>query len=80
MPGFGDLHVGGFRHVQQITPEGVVQRVASVSHVAVLPVPEREAVLDEVRTLLASHPAVRGLDVVEIPYRVDAFWAERVGP
>jgi SAM-dependent methyltransferase len=80
MPGFGELHVGEFRHVQQITPEGVVQRVASVSHVAVLPEPERAAVLDEVRTLLATHPAVRGREVVEIPYRVDAFWAERVGP
>jgi SAM-dependent methyltransferase len=80
MPGFGELHAGEFRHVQLITPEGVVQRVASVSHVAVLPEPEREAVLDEVRTLLATHPAVRGLDVVEIPYRVDAFWAERLRP
>jgi SAM-dependent methyltransferase len=78
MPGFGPLHVGEFRHVQHITPDGVVQRVASVSHVAVLPDDQREEVLDEVRTLLATHPAVRGREVVEIPYRVDAFWAERV--
>jgi SAM-dependent methyltransferase len=80
MPGFGELHVGEFRHVQEITPEGVVQRVASVSHVAVLPEPDRAVVLDEVRALLATHPAVRGREVVEIPYRVDAFWAERVQP
>ena len=78
MPGFGELHVGEFRHMQQITPEGVVQRVASVSHVAVLPGPERQAVLGEVRTLLRTHPAVRGQELVEIPYRVDCFWAERV--
>ena len=39
-----------------ITPEGVVQRVASVSHVAVLPAAERAAVLDEVRAVLATHP------------------------
>ncbi len=78
MPGFGKLHVGEFRHLQRITPEGVVQRVASVSHVAVLPDAEREAVLDEVRSVLATHPAIRGLETVEIPYRVDAFWAERV--
>jgi SAM-dependent methyltransferase len=78
MPGFGELHVGQFHHVQSTTPEGMVQRVASVSHVAVLPEPRREAVLDEVRNLLATHPAVRGRDTLEIPYRVDCFWAERV--
>jgi SAM-dependent methyltransferase len=78
MPGFGRLHEAEFRHVQQITPEGVVQRVASVSHVAVLSEPEREAVLGAVRAVLATHPAVRGRETVEIPYRVDCFWAERV--
>lgn len=78
MPGFGALHEAEFRHVQRITPEGVVQRVASVSHVAVLSEPEREAVLDEVRDVLATHPAVRARETVEIPYRVDCFWAERV--
>ena len=58
MPGFGELHEAEFRHLQQITPEGVVQRVASVSHVAVLPDAEREAVLDEVRDG-AGHPSRR---------------------
>jgi SAM-dependent methyltransferase len=78
MPGFGGgLHSAEFRHLQAITPEGVVQRVASVSHVAVLPEPEREQVLDEVRHLLATHPSVRGRETVEIPYRVDCFWTER---
>ncbi len=78
MPGFrGGLHAAEFRHLQQITPEGVVQRVASVSHVAVLPEAEREQVLDEVRHLLATHPAVRGRATLEIPYRVDCFWGER---
>lgn len=78
MPGFGALHETEFRHAQRITPEGVVQRVASVSHVAVLAEPERDAVLGEVRDVLATHPAVRGRETVEIPYRVDCFWAERV--
>jgi hypothetical protein len=31
-----------------------------------------------VRDVLATHPAVRGRETVEIPYRVDCFWAERV--
>jgi SAM-dependent methyltransferase len=78
MPGFDDLHVGEFRHTQPITPEGVVRRVASVSHVAVLPLAEREAVLDEVRAVLSTHPAVRGRESLGIPYRVDCFWVQRI--
>jgi SAM-dependent methyltransferase len=78
MPGFGPLHEAEFHHRQRITPDGVVQRVASVSHVAVLAEREQEAVLDEVRAVLATHPAVRGRETVEIPYRVDAYWVERV--
>jgi SAM-dependent methyltransferase len=77
MPGFGELHAAEFRHTQAMSPEGVVQRVASVSHVAVLPPAEQQQVLDEVRQVLATHPAVRGRESVEIPYRVDCFWAER---
>jgi SAM-dependent methyltransferase len=77
MPGFGELHSAEFRHAQATTPEGVVQRVASVSHVAVLPPVEQRLVLEEVRQVLATHPAVRGRESVEITYRVDCFWAER---
>ena len=77
MPDFGELHAAEFRHAQETTPDGVVQRVASVSHVAVLPPAEREQVLDEVRELLSTHPAVRGRETVQITYRVDCFWAER---
>src|SRR6184192_1077600 len=58
--GFGPLHAETFRHEQSITPEGVVGRVASVSHVAVLPPAERQRVLDEVRGVLAHHPDARG--------------------
>jgi ubiquinone/menaquinone biosynthesis C-methylase UbiE len=78
MPGFGALHDAQFRHVQRITPEGVVQRVASVSHVAVLPETEQAKVLAEVREVLTTHPTVRGRETLEIPYRVDCFWVERV--
>jgi SAM-dependent methyltransferase len=78
MPGFGELHAAEFRHLQTTTPEGVVRRVASVSHVAVLPPDEQRRVLDEVRHLLATHPAVKGRQTVQIRYRVDCFWTERL--
>ena len=73
MPGFGELETAEFRHAQPITPEGVVQRVASVSHVAVLPGAERAAVLDEVRAVITNHADTRGRTDLAIPYRVDCL-------
>jgi SAM-dependent methyltransferase len=78
MPGFGPLHSAEFRHEQVVSPEEMVQRVASVSHVAVLPQAERESVLDEVRAVLRTDPRTRGLDALKVPYRVDCYWFERV--
>ena len=75
--GFGPLQTEAFRHEQPITPTGVIERVASVSHVAVLPPAERKAVLDEVRHVLATHPDARGRRELRIPYRVDVYWCER---
>ena len=60
LPGFGPLHTAEFRHEQLVTPEAMVQRVASVSHVAVLPDAERAAVLDEVREVLRQRSRVTG--------------------
>jgi SAM-dependent methyltransferase len=77
MRGFGPLHEAQFHHEQVLTPEAVVQRVASVSHVAVLPAADRAAVLDEVREVVATHPLTRGRSTVTIPYRVDCYWTER---
>jgi SAM-dependent methyltransferase len=80
LPGFGELHTAQFRHTQALTPAAMVQRVASVSHVAVLAGAERAAVLDEVRTLLETHPETAGRARLEVPYRVDCFWFERIVP
>ena len=80
MPGFGPLHEAEFHHTQAVTPEAMVQRVASVSHVAVLPDTERAAVLAEVRDLLATHPDAAGRAELTVPYRVDCFWFERIVP
>jgi SAM-dependent methyltransferase len=77
MPGFGPLHEAQFRHAQSLTADGVAQRIASVSHVAVLPDAERNAVLDEVRAVLATHPALQGRTTYELPYRVDCYCAVR---
>ena len=77
-PGFGPLNAAEFRHEQTVTPAAMVQRVASVSHVAVLPPAERESVLEEVRTVLRTDPMTRDRDELQVPYRVDCYWFERV--
>lgn len=74
---FGPLHEAVFHHEQVLTPELVVERFRGVSHVAVLPPSEQEAVLGEVRAILASHPDTMGRAELALPYRVDAYWCER---
>lgn len=75
--GYGDLHEAQFTNTQALDHAAVIERFASVSHVAVLPEAERAAVLDEVRGVLDTHPDTAGHDELSIPYRVDAFWLER---
>ncbi len=78
-PGFGALETATFPNEQVLSPEGVVGRVASVSHVATLQPAERDAVLDEVREIVYRHPDTRGREALSIPYRVDVYAAPRVG-
>jgi SAM-dependent methyltransferase len=74
---FGPLHEQTFPNAQLLSPEGMVERVQSVSHVAVLPPAEQQEVLDEVRGVLATHPDAAGRSELEVLYRVDAYWCER---
>ena len=59
------------------THDEAVDRMRSVSHVAVLPPAEQASVLDEVRAVLDTDPATAGQEVVALPYRVDTYWVER---
>jgi len=76
--GFSPVRYARFFHEQPVTPEGVVERVAGVSHVQVLPEPERQAVLGEVREIVATHPDTAGRSSLALPYRVDCYWTERL--
>jgi SAM-dependent methyltransferase len=76
-PSFTPLTEATFHHDQLLGAADVVERVRSVSHVAVLPAAEQRAVLDEVRAVLDDDPATSGREVVALPYRVDAYWVER---
>ena len=47
--------------------------VATRSYVATMDDPRREGFLDGGRAVLATHPDTRGRDVVDLPYRTDAY-------
>ena len=76
-PEFGELHEGTFFHEQVLTPEQVIARFRSVSHVAVLPPDEQAAAIARFQLVLDTHPLAAGRERVSIPYRVDAYWCER---
>ncbi|HEY3834775.1 MAG TPA: methyltransferase domain-containing protein [Acidimicrobiia bacterium] len=77
-PGFGEVRTAQFHHTQAMTPALVVERIKGVSHVAALEGAEQEAVLDEVRQILATHPDTVGRTELALPYRVDCYMLERV--
>ncbi len=67
-----------FYHVHQSSHQDVVDRVRSVSHVAVLAAADQQAVLSEIRDILRRHPETRGRASVGIPYRVDVMCSEHL--
>ncbi len=79
LPGFSPFRSAAFVHTQAVTPELLIGRLASVSHVAALPERSRRGVLDEARRLLATHPDTRHQEVLQVTYRTDCFAAERIG-
>ena len=76
-PGFGAVHTATFHHDHVTTPEGVVDRMRGVSHIAVLEPAAQAEVLALVQAILAEHPDTRGRRELRVPYRVDCYWIER---
>jgi SAM-dependent methyltransferase len=74
---FGPLHHWVAYHVHEVTREGFIDRVKSVSYVASASPHERERVLAEVTELLDTDPELRGKDELVVPYRTDVYICER---
>ena len=73
---FGPLHHRLAYHVHHVTPEAFLDRVLSVSYVAVASEDERARVRAEVDELIATDPELGG-DEIAMPYRTDVFWTRR---
>jgi len=75
---FGDWRSVSFRHVQRLTPAGVLERAASVSYVAAADPQARQRVLDAVAAILAADPQTASQTEIDLPYQTEVLWAERV--
>jgi SAM-dependent methyltransferase len=71
---FSPLQMREFSHIQDVTPGGLADRVASISFIAALPEAGRARVLDQVRQLLETEPSLRGREQIELPYQTRAYW------
>jgi SAM-dependent methyltransferase len=74
---FEDVERATFRNSQILTPDAVIERVASTSHVAAAPEAKRAPVLDAVRSVLDTDPVTRGATEVEYAYVVDVLTCRR---
>ncbi len=63
-----------FAHTQRLTPNALLDRVASISFIAALPEAVRAAVLSQVRDLLETEPTLRGQEQFDLPYRTHVYW------
>nr|WP_308426379.1 methyltransferase domain-containing protein [Chitinimonas sp. BJB300] len=76
--GFGPLQQTSFPHQHTGPAEQVIiDRCMSVSFIAALPEPEREAIATELRALIAHHAALAGKQEIVVPYRTEVFWCQR---
>ena len=76
---FDAVDQASFPNPVTVTPTQLLDRVASISFVAASGRREREAVLDDVRGLLATHPDLAGRERILFPYRTDVYAWERSG-
>ncbi|ROQ38618.1 methyltransferase family protein [Frondihabitans sp. PhB188] len=67
-PPFSEIERRDFEWVNEITPDEVIDMVASRSYILTLPEGERLEQLERVRTLLATHPDTAGRATVGVPY------------
>ncbi|WP_437630843.1 class I SAM-dependent methyltransferase [Sorangium sp. So ce854] len=76
-PRFTPLGEHEFTHAQELDLDGLLERVASISYIAALPLQERYAVLNEIRDLAATHPELSGKGAYLFPYRTLVACYER---
>jgi SAM-dependent methyltransferase len=75
---FGSLQRARFEHVRAHDRASLLERVTSMSFVAVRPPDVRARIFADVGALLDGHPQLAGRATFELPYVTHAWWAESV--
>jgi len=75
--GYSPVTRAQFTNSQPLTRDGMVERVATTSHIASAPAESQQRTLAAVREILDTDPDTRDLDTLEFGYVVDAFVCER---
>jgi SAM-dependent methyltransferase len=76
-PPFSPVERHDVEWVHHISPDALIDMVASRSYVITLPTAGRAALLGEVRRLTQTHPALAGADDIALPY-VTRCWRARL--
>ena len=74
---FGEVATAWFANPQVVTLDDVVARAASTSFVSALDDGPRQDLLDEVRSLVGTHPQVAGQDRFVFPHETMVSWCSR---
>jgi SAM-dependent methyltransferase len=75
--GFSPVARAQFTSRQQLSRDGIVERVATTSHIASASSDTRARTLRAVREVLDDDPTTRDHDLLHFAYVVDTFWCER---
>jgi len=75
---FGPRRRHRFAHAHLHDRASLLDRVASMSFVAVQPDAVRAHILADVEALVAGHPKLTGRHTFRLPYVTHAWWAERI--
>ncbi|WP_421740359.1 class I SAM-dependent methyltransferase [Cellulomonas sp.] len=67
-----------FPWTQRLRAADLRTLAASRSHLILLPADQRDALLDDVDELVATHPDLRGREWIEVPYRTECYRARLV--
>ena len=70
---FEPLEQAGFPHVLALSVNAIGDYVRSYSRVGMLPEPEREAAIAQVRSSLRAEPGLEAAEVLEMPFVVTAY-------
>jgi SAM-dependent methyltransferase len=75
---FSKLQLKQFSYVQVGAIETIIDRVGSISFISCLPEKKRNEVLNQVRKLIETHPETTNHPQINLPYRTDVYWCEKL--